>query len=86
MCFAKAGLLKPRGNQGCKVDHPGRAGATFSAISYTVSSALPTTAGVVGFGYIGVMFAGRFGNEAVLFRLVAQLEKTAPWFDRVPRI
>jgi Asp-tRNA(Asn)/Glu-tRNA(Gln) amidotransferase A subunit family amidase len=30
------------------------------------------------------MFAGRFGDEATLFRLAAQLEQAAPWFDRVP--
>jgi amidase len=32
------------------------------------------------------MFAGRFGDEATLFRLAAQLEQAAPWFDRVPSI
>lgn len=35
---------------------------------------------------IGVMFAGRFGDEATLFRLAAQLEGAAPWFDRVAPI
>ncbi len=33
---------------------------------------------------IGVMFAGRFGDEATLFRLAAQLEAAQPWFDRIP--
>ncbi len=33
---------------------------------------------------VGVMFAGRFGDEATLFRLAAQLEAEKPWFDRVP--
>jgi amidase len=33
---------------------------------------------------VGVMFAARFGDEATLFRLAAQLEQAAPWLDRVP--
>jgi Asp-tRNA(Asn)/Glu-tRNA(Gln) amidotransferase A subunit family amidase len=33
---------------------------------------------------VGAMFAARFGDEATLFRLAAQLEQAAPWFDRVP--
>ena len=33
---------------------------------------------------IGVMFAARFGDEATLFRLAAQLEAARPWFDRMP--
>ena len=35
---------------------------------------------------IGVMFSGRFGEDAVLFRLAAQLEKAQPWKDRKPKI
>jgi len=32
----------------------------------------------------GVQFIGRFGDEASLFRLAAQLEKAKPWFNRWP--
>ncbi len=32
---------------------------------------------------IGVQFAARFGDEATLFRLAAQLERAQPWFDRI---
>jgi amidase len=33
---------------------------------------------------MGSHFIGRFGDEATLFRLAAQLEKVQPWADRFP--
>jgi amidase len=33
---------------------------------------------------IGMMFTGRYADEATLFRLAAQLETEAPWVDRHP--
>jgi amidase len=33
---------------------------------------------------LGVMFAARFGDEATLFRLAAQLEQARPWKDKFP--
>lgn len=35
---------------------------------------------------IGMHFAGRFGDEAMLFRLAGQLEAARPWFARRPTI
>jgi len=32
----------------------------------------------------GMQFMAAIGNEAVLFRLAAQLEKEKPWFDKRP--
>ncbi|MBM3512193.1 MAG: amidase [Alphaproteobacteria bacterium] len=40
----------------------------------TSSTALP----------IGIMFTGRYGDEASLFRLAGQLERAAPWIGRRP--
>jgi amidase/6-aminohexanoate-cyclic-dimer hydrolase len=35
---------------------------------------------------LGMMFAARFGDEATLFRLAAQLEQARPWKDKIPPI
>jgi amidase len=35
---------------------------------------------------IGMQFIGRYGDEATLFRLASQLEKSRPWFEHVPPI
>ena len=35
---------------------------------------------------IGMQFAGRFGDEATLIRLAAQLEAAHPWIDRLPKL
>jgi amidase len=35
---------------------------------------------------LGMMFAARFGDEATLFRLAAQLEQERPWKQRLPPI
>jgi len=35
---------------------------------------------------IGVMLAGRYGEEATLIRLSAQLERARPWVDRKPAL
>ncbi len=35
---------------------------------------------------VGVMFSARFGDEATLFRLAAQLEKAQPWTGHRPKL
>ncbi|MBW2678208.1 MAG: hypothetical protein JRD49_11665 [Deltaproteobacteria bacterium] len=35
---------------------------------------------------IGSHFVGRFGDEATLFQLAAQLEKARPWMNRRPPV
>jgi len=33
-----------------------------------------------------MMFAARFGDEATLFRLAAQLEQEQPWRTKIPPV
>ena len=35
---------------------------------------------------VGVMFAGRYGEEGLLFQLAGQLEQASPWFDKLPPV
>ena len=35
---------------------------------------------------IGGQFAARYGGDAMLFRLAAQLDKARPWADRRPPV
>ncbi|MBS0472784.1 MAG: amidase [Proteobacteria bacterium] len=35
---------------------------------------------------LAMMFSGRYGDEATLFRLAAQIEQTQPWIERKPPI
>lgn len=35
---------------------------------------------------VGVMLAGRYGEEGLLFQLAGQLEQASPWFNKVPSL
>ncbi|WP_375197625.1 amidase [Sphingobium sp.] len=71
--------------------HWGERAATFSPFTQianmTGQPAMSVPLGMAKNGLpIGVMFMGRYGDEATLLRLAAQLESAAPWKNRRPRI
>jgi len=35
---------------------------------------------------VSMMFSGRYGDEATLFRLAAQIEQAQPWIQRKPPV
>jgi amidase len=57
----------------------------FANFSGQPSMSLPLAQSKAGLP-IGMMFTGKYGDEATLIRLAAQLEKEAPWKDRRPPI
>jgi amidase len=67
------------------------AGSTFNFIPYTAifnvtgqpAMSVPLCQSADGLP-VGMQFAARFGDEATLFRLAAQLERVRPWFNKLP--
>ncbi|QGP80366.1 amidase [Sphingobium sp. CAP-1] len=71
--------------------HWGERAATFSPFTQianlTGQPAMSVPLGMAKNGLpIGVMFMGRYGDEATLLRLAAQLEMAAPWKNRQPQV
>lgn len=60
-------------------------GTSMSNISGQPSMSVPLAWNKAGLP-LGMMFAGRFGDEATLLRLAAQLEQERPWKSRLPPI
>jgi amidase/6-aminohexanoate-cyclic-dimer hydrolase len=60
-------------------------GTSLSNMSGQPSMSVPLTWSASGLP-IGMMFAGRFGDEATLLRLAAQLERERPWKTRRPPV
>ncbi|MGE0047223.1 MAG: amidase [Hyphomonadaceae bacterium] len=67
-------------------EHNKRQGKTFGytpPMNFTGQPAVSLPLGMSSEGLpIGMMFAGRYADEATLFRLAAQLEAAAPWSER----
>jgi len=84
----------PLGVLDMSTDDPGRyLAAVFASIGFTSlfnssgnpAMTVPLAMSPSGLP-LGVQFAGRFGDEATLFRLAAQLEAARPWAGRRPPV
>jgi len=65
----------------------GRLTAFTGIFNGTCQPSMSVPLGIHGNGLpIGIMFTGRYGEEALLFRLAGQLERAAPWAQRRPQI
>jgi amidase len=60
-------------------------GTSMSNISGQPAMSVPLASNKAGLP-LGMMFSARFGDEATLFRLAAQLERERPWKDRRPSV
>ena len=85
---------QPLGVLDMSTEHPDRyLAAVFASIGFTSlfnssghpAMTVPLATSTKGLP-LGVQFAGRFGDEATLLRLAAQLEAAQPWADRRPSL
>ncbi len=64
-----------------------RSSATLPPYNMTGQPSLSLPMGMSSGGLpIGMMFTGRYGDEATLYRLAAQLEEARPWSARKPMV